>query len=368
MGLLRPAVRDGANRGLFTSDDLERVEIFFRARPELRPTPLRPLPALAMRLGVGELLVKDESDRFGTSAFKSVGVRYAVDRLLESSRDRPATVLACATAGNHGRAVARVARDRRLDARVYVPGQTAAAVRRAIAAEGATVVIVDGTYEDAVRRVADEAEREGWTIVSDTSWPGYEEIPRWIMAGYTHILEEAAREWGPAPPDVVLVQGGVGGLVCAAVSWLAHRFGAGRPFVAACEPLHAACLLESARRGSPTRVEGRLDTMMSGLRCAQVSPAAFPAILSLADAYVAIDDGYASEAMRLLARPEPGDVPIVAGASGACGLGALVALLSEAALAEIRDAARLDARSRVFVINTEGANDPELYEVLTREG
>jgi diaminopropionate ammonia-lyase len=361
-------VRDGANQGLFASEDLERVEKFFDARPDLRPTLLCRLPALAARLGVGELLVKDESNRFGTSAFKSVGVRYAVDRLLDGRRARPATVLVCATAGNHGRAVARVARDRGLEARVYLPHHTAAAVRSAIAAEGATVVVVDGTYEDAVRRAADEAEREGWTILSDTSWPGYEEIPRWIMAGYTHILEEASRDWGPAPPDVVLVQGGVGGLVCAAVSWLTHRFGPGRPFFAACEPLHAACLLESARHGSPTRVEGALDTMMAGLRCAEVSPAAFPAILSLADAYVAIDDGYAAEAMRLLARPEPGDVPIVAGASGACGLGALVALTSDPALAEIADAARLDARSRVLVINTEGANDPELYGEVLRRG
>ena len=145
-----------------------------------------------------------------------------------------------------------------------------------------------------MRRVAEYGSETGATIVSDTSWEGYEQIPRWIMAGYTQIFEEAHSQWD-APPDVALIQGGVGGLVCAAASWFAWRFGAARPFLIACEPENAACLFESARAGRLTTLEGRLDTIMAGLRCAEPSPAAWPAIRSGIDAFVTVDDGVALE-------------------------------------------------------------------------
>jgi diaminopropionate ammonia-lyase len=169
------------------------------------------------------------------------------------------------------------------------------------------------------------------------------------MAGYTHILEEAAAQWRDAP-DVVVVQGGVGGLVCAAASWLAHRFGAARPFVVACEPERAACLLESARAGHPVTLTGDLRTIMAGLRCAEPSPAAWPAIAAGVDAFVTVPDRLALDAIERLRGESPA---IDAGPSGACGVAALIALARAPELEPIRSACGLDRSTRALAIVTE---------------
>ena len=363
LGLLSP--RDPAFKGLFSPADYADVAAFYDSRPDLAPTPLLELPALARTLGVGALLVKDETARFGLSAFKSLGARYAMARLPQSALRQG---VVCATAGNHGRAVARAARDLGAACTVFVPApvpessDTERTIRddriAGMRGDGAQVVDVPGTYEEAVERAAAHGARTGATIVSDTSWPGYDAIPRDIMAGYTRLFEEASRQWS-AVPDVVIVQGGVGGLVCAAASWLAFEYGARRPVLIACEPKTAACLMESARAGRPISLEpsraGR--TFMSGLRCAEPSPAAWPAVRDGVDAFVAIPDEYARDAMNRLAGRTTGagvDPPIDAGPSGACGVGALLALASEPALGDVRAACHFGTSTRVLAIVTEG--------------
>src|SRR5688572_8488894 len=202
------------------------MRAFFAARPDLRPTPLRELPALARHLGIGRLMAKDETGRFGLNAFKLLGARFAIETLLQEGKVRRGTTLVCASEGNHGRAVARAARDAGCACRVYMAHDAAPSRVAAIAGEGAEVITVDGSYDDAVRVMRDEADANGWTIISDTAWPGYERIPRLIMLGYTHMLDEVAQaplEGVPyerddksraplygAPFDFIFVQGGVG--------------------------------------------------------------------------------------------------------------------------------------------------------------
>jgi diaminopropionate ammonia-lyase len=357
---LNPAARQPADPP-FAADDYRDVRGFYDRHPELVATPLRHLPSAARALGIGAVYVKDESTRFGLNAFKSLGVRYALDRMQRSGQLPSAATFVCASAGNHGRAVARAARELAVPARVYMSSAATDAVRRAIESEGARVVIVDGTYDDAVREMAGDAEAHEWTIISDTSWPGYEEIPRLIMLGYTRIVDEIANELAEAP-DVVFAQGGVGGLVCGVGAGLVHNWPLDRPRLVACEPLGAACLLASARAGHLVTLEGPLRTIMAGLRCAEPSPAAWPVIASLTDAFLAIDDEAAITAMRMFARPIDQDPAIEAGPSGACGFAALIAVMREESLRPMRDALRLGPRSRVVVINTEGATDPDLYD------
>jgi diaminopropionate ammonia-lyase len=348
--------------GLFTDEEYKRVSNYYRSRAHLQPTPLRHLRGLASAIGVADILLKDESSRFGLSAFKVLGTSYAVDQLLSDGRLTKGSVIVCATEGNHGRAVARVAGERQLEAKVYVSSATAEARTEALRREGAEVVMVDGNYDDAVRQSALDAERYGWTVISDTSWPGYELVPRLIMAGYTKLLDEAEDEWRTEqPPHVVLVQAGVGGLASAVVSWLCRRYGERRPFIVVCESSSAACVLESVRAGRRVTLEGPFDTMMAGLRCGEISNAAWPVMTKAVDAFVAIDDEQCAAAMRRLARPEGSDPVIEAGASGACGLASLIAILRDESLRPVRDAIDLNAQSRAFVINTEGATDPELY-------
>lgn len=353
-----PNRRHDLPRGLFSDDEYRLVDEFFAAHPSLRPTPLRSLFSLARSLGIGVLDVKDESQRFGLNAFKITGVSYALHRLNASG----ARHIVCATAGNHGRAVARGARDRQLACTVFVPSlrtdspieaRTRAARIQGMQEDGAEVVDVEGSYEQAVDRASEFARTSGATVVSDTSWEGYETIPRWIMAGYTRLFEEASTQWRHTP-DVVVVQGGVGGLVCAAASWFAHRFGDRRPFIIAAEPDTAACLLSSAEAGRPVTIDSNLDTIMAGLRCAAPSPLAWPAIATHVDAFVTVQDAGVMQMLPML-RDQPDDERIDAGPSGACGLAALAAIMHADEYAAVRRAAGMDPSTRVLAVVTEGA-------------
>lgn len=351
----------------FDTSDYEDLAAFYARHPDLGPTRLESLPARARALGLGALHVKDESTRFGLNAFKSLGVRYAVDRLQRNGLLADAATLVCASAGNHGRAVARAARERGLSARVYMSSAATEGVKRNIASEGADVIVVHGTYDEAVRTMARDAEAHGWTIVSDTSWPGYDEIPRLIMLGYTRIVDEIEAQLGTVP-DAVFVQGGVGGLVCGVAAGLVRVWPNERPYLVACEPLQAACLLASAREGRLATLDGPLTTISAGLRCAEPSPAAWPTIAALADAFVAIEDDTTMEAMRQLAHPIGHDPAIEAGPSGACGFASLMAVMRDDELRPVRAALRLGPDSTVVVINTEGATDLELYRrIVARE-
>lgn len=354
---LNPAVRrDGTFRGLFTEAEYAELRAYASTHQEHPPTPLVRLTTRAGAIGVAAIHAKDETSRHGVNAFKITGVSYAVERLGATAISRG---LVCATAGNHGRAVARVARHKGAPCTVFLPvartadpleSRTRAARVDAMREDGATVIEIDGTYEEAVRRASAFGAQSGATVVSDTAWDGYEQIPRWIMTGYTQLFEEASLQWD-VPPTVVVLQGGVGGLVCAGASWFAARYGASRPFIIAAEPEHAACLLESAQAGQPTATKDSLDTIMAGLRCAEPSPLAWPAIEAGVDAFVTVSDATAIEVINSLASAPP-DERINAGPSGVCGLAAL----REIASAPERERARLDGDARVLVVITEGAS------------
>jgi diaminopropionate ammonia-lyase len=329
------------------------MRAFFAQRPHLTPTPAARLNDLAHDLGLRTLTAKNESSRFGLNAFKLLGARFAIETLLATGQLRPGATLACASEGNHGRAVARAARDAGCTARVYMAGDASPARIDAIAGEGAEVICVDGSYDDAVRVLQQESAAHGWTIVSDTSWPGYERIPFLIMLGYTRMMDEAFEgpEAESRKPGAIFVQGGVGGLLCAVASWCAFH----RPDtrVVSVEPADAACLQASARAGRAVAVTGPLRTAMAGLRNREVSPLAFESLLPNVAAFMAIDDAWAADAMGALHV-----AGIDAGASGAAAMGGLLAMSRDPAMADARAALGLDAAANVLVIVSEGVTDP----------
>jgi diaminopropionate ammonia-lyase len=334
----------------FSEDELADVSRFYDSAGAA-PTPVRHLRGLARELELAGVLVKDESGRFGLPAFKIAGARYAVARLI----DRGGTAagdLACATAGNHGRAVAHAGRLHGRRVHVYVPVGTAQARIAALREEGADVVLTTVGYDAAVRMMARDAAASGWTIVSDTAWKGYEEIPRWIMAGYTRLMEEAAGQWGAAPPDIIIVQAGVGSLAGAVAGWLQHFPG---PRLVVAEPAGSASVLMSLDADRRVTLDACEPTAMVGLRSAEVSTIAWPVLQSVVDAAVAVPDSLGDESIARLAHPAPGDdAAIRTAASGAAGLAALLALVRDPAAAEIRDALDIGPRTRVLVIVTEG--------------
>jgi diaminopropionate ammonia-lyase len=328
------------------------MRAFFAGRPELAPTPATSLDRVASGLGLGGLVVKDETARFGLNAFKLLGARFAIETLLSGGELHSGQTVACASEGNHGRAVARAAREAGCNCRVYMARDAAAPRADAIAGEGAEVVRVDGSYDDAVRILQEDAAVNGWMIISDTAWPGYERIPHLIMLGYTRLLDEV-QDRG-IDFTHLFVQGGVGGLLCAMASWCAFHHPDRK--VIGVEPTEAACLQASARAGRPVAVEGPLRTTLAGLRNREVSPPAFASLLPNVDAFMAIDDQWAFEAMRVLKTSG-----VRAGASGAAALGGLLALCHDPAMARPRMRLGLDDRSTVLCIVSEGVTDPALW-------
>jgi diaminopropionate ammonia-lyase len=344
------------------------------------PTPLVSLPGLAARLGVGELVVKDEGHRLGLGSFKALGGAYAVTQLAREAAarrlrrpvgladfDHPDVrglstqmTFACATDGNHGRSVAQGAQSLGARSVIFMHEGVSQARADAIAGFGARIVRVAGTYDDSVREASRVSAEQGWTVVSDTSWPGYEHVPGLVMQGYTALVREVLDALAE-PPTHVFVQAGVGGLAAAVAGHLAVVLGDRRPRVVVVEPSRAACLLESAQAGRPVAVRPSGPTVMAMLECYEPSLAAWSILAKLADAFMTVEDDDAVEAMRLLARPSDGDPAIVAGESGGAGLAGLIRAAGDP---DIGLALGLDAAARVLVINTEGATDPALYRAL----
>jgi diaminopropionate ammonia-lyase len=340
---------------------------FHRRLPGYAPTPLREAPGIARDLGLDRLWVKDESERMGLPAFKILGASWAVygaikqalpsrangETLGDLSRQleplKPLT-LTCATDGNHGRAVARMARLLGLDAHIFVPADMAPARQAAIASEGARVTVVDGTYDDAVARSAEESGERN-LVISDTSWPGYEDVPRWVIDGYSTIFWEVDDELqrrGEPGPDLIVVQIGVGALAAAVVRHYRRPDAEPKPVIIGVEPTHAACVLASMEAGQIVQIPGPHDSIMSGLNCGLPSTIAWPLVSHGIDAFVAIEDERARDGMRALTREG-----IVAGECGAAGLAGLTTWLqSFGGEGEGR---------RALVVSTEGATDPEAY-------
>jgi diaminopropionate ammonia-lyase len=347
---------------------------FHRRLPGYAPSSLREAPGIARDLGLDRLWIKDESERMGLPAFKILGASWAVYRaLVEKLTERgeaesgsfawttlddlarrldplkPLT-LTCATDGNHGRAVARMARLIGLGAHIFVPADMAPARQAAIAGEGARVSVVDGTYDDAVARSA-EAATDRDLVISDTSWPGYEDVPRWVIEGYSTIfweVEDELRRRGESGPDIVAVQIGVGALAAAVVRHYRRPDAERRPFILGVEPTHAACVLASMEAGRIVQIPGPHDSIMSGLNCGLPSAIAWPLVSHGTDGFIAIDDERAREGMRALAAEG-----IVAGECGAAGLAGLTTWL--------RSFGGAGTGCRALVISTEGATDPEAY-------
>ncbi|MDP9766086.1 diaminopropionate ammonia-lyase [Deinococcus enclensis] len=354
-----------------------RLLAFHERLPGYAPTPLVRAPGLAAALGVRDVWVKDEAARLGLPAYKILGASWAVYRELEARfgpfgawqtlgevaaqlQGHGPLQLVTATDGNHGRAVARMARWLGLSAHILVPHDMVPARIAAIEAEGAAVEVVRGSYDDAVKAAAGLA-GDRRLVISDTAWAGYTRVPGWVVEGYGTIFQEIDRQLtavGAPGPDLVAAQMGVGSLAMAAVQ---HYRAPGRDTrVVGVEPTQAACVLRSLQAGQLTEVPGPHPSIMAGLNCGNTSPLAWRTLQRGLSAAVAIPDALTEEAMRHLAADG-----VVSGESGAAGAGGLLALLSGPGAAFARTALNVTPDSSVLVLSTEGATDPAAYTRVT---
>lgn len=330
---------------------------------------MRRLESIERLLGVGRVYLKDESQRFGLPAFKVLGASWAGYRVvcerlgrepewttLEQLRAACAELLplafVTATDGNHGRAVARTARWLGFEARVFVPKGTAQARIDGIGSEGATVTIVDGSYDDAVALAASQA-GERALVISDTSWPGYDTIPAWITEGYETIFAEADEQLADGVAfDAALIPIGVGALAQAG----AVHYAEDETRLIGVEPVGADCVYQSILAGETVALPGVQDSIMAGLNCGTPSMIAWPHMRDRFEGFVVCEDEHARRAMRLLA-----DIGIVAGETGASSLAGLLALAEAGRMEE----AGIGPASAVLLTLTEGATDPVAYRAIT---
>ncbi|WP_245475408.1 diaminopropionate ammonia-lyase [Mesorhizobium sp. M1A.T.Ca.IN.004.03.1.1] len=341
------------------------------------PTPLYSLPEVARATNTANVMLKDEGRRLGMGSFKALGGAYAVmsifRTMLESRLGReitipellspPAAKLAanltfcCATDGNHGKSVAAGARI--LGCRSVIFVHEGVTPERAEAIGADEIVRVPGNYDDSVAAAEKAASQRDWTLVSDTSWPGYETIPALVAQGYTILADEALQQFEHervAPPTHVFLQAGVGGFASSISAYLLAALGNIKTIVV--EPDRAACLYESAIAGKLTSVAAREPTIMAMLECYTPSLVAWRVLQETADAFMIISEDDARQAMKMLAF-RGGHYPIISGESGAAGLAGLIAAASDPAA---REKLKLDAGSRILLICTETATDRASYE------
>jgi len=366
--------------------EVEKANELHQNFPEYQETPLVPLNCLASDLGLGGIYVKDESERFGLSAFKVLGGSYAIaayladklgtdissfDSLLASREKLGEIYFYTATDGNHGRGVAWAAKKFGHKAHVYMPDGASLNRRDKIRSEGAVCEIIEGSnYDECVRLAALEADKTGGVIVQDTSWEDYEEIPGRIMQGYGTMAQESAQQlkklgvW----PSHIFIQAGVGSLAAAVLGFFKNFSPNNCPITIIVEPHGANCLYKSALSGKREIITGELRTIMAGLSCGEPNPVAWELLKNHASFFVSCPDYVAAKGMRMLSSPMGSDMRVISGESGAVGIGLLASIMTDDNLIDFRVSLGLNKESKVLFFSSEGATDLDKYRSIVWDG
>ena len=378
----------GCDLEFLSQQTAEDIRSFHRSFPMYQPTPLADLTETAKILGLGSVYVKDESYRFGLNAFKVLGGSYAIGNFLARKLGKTIAevdydtlispqnqnvigdlTFVTATDGNHGRGVAWTATQFGQKSVVYMPKGSARERLENIRAAGADASITDMNYDDAVRLANHQAETKGWVLVQDTAWEGYEDIPTWIMQGYTTMGLEAYEQI-PQKPTHIFLQAGVGSMAGAIAGLFAAIYGEDRPVITIVEPNKADCIFRTAEAndGELHFVTGDMDTIMAGLACGEPCSIGWNILADYADHFLSCPDYVAAKGMRILGNPAGHDDRVISGESGASTFGAVAELMTNPELKEIRDAIGLSENSRVLCFSTEGDTDRANYKAIVWDG
>ena len=373
----------------FKVGEAQKAAAFHKSFPEYLVTPLVNLLNLAKSLGLAGFYVKDESARFGLNAFKVLGGSYAIGRVLadrlgvdigdlsyerlkrpEVKAQLGELTFVTATDGNHGRGVAWTANRLGLKSVVYMPKGSALERLENIRALGADAAITDLNYDDAVRLAKRVADQNGWIFLQDTAFTGYEEIPTFIMQGYTTMALEMAEQLGDVRPTHIFLQAGVGAMAGAVTGFFADFYGADMPIVTVVEPNKADCIYKTAQAadGALHAVTGPLSTIMAGLACGEPCSVGWKVLDACAENFLSVPDCIAAKGMRVLGNPVGEDARVISGESGAVTAGLVAEVMQKENLRQLRDKLHLNRDSVVLCISTEGDTDRENYRRIVWDG
>ena len=370
---------------IINEDVAKEVKSFHESFPMYNETPLRDMKSLSKEIGLGGIYVKDESYRFGLNAFKVLGGSFAIGKYLADKLNRRLSELPyeklisdevreelgdmtfiTATDGNHGRGVAWTANQLKQHSVVYMPKGSAQERLDNIRAEGADASIMDMNYDECVRLANKHAEENGWVMVQDTAWEGYEDIPTWIIQGYSTMGYEAyeqLKKLGEDKPTHIFLQAGVGSMAAAITGLFSAIYGEDRPIITIVEPNKADCLYRTAEAndGELRFVTGDMDTIMAGLACGEPCTIGWDILKDYADNFISCPDYTAAEGMRMLGNPPIGDERVISGESGAATLGCVAEIMTNESLVWLREKLKLDENAKVLFFSTEGDTDKKNY-------
>lgn len=372
---------------IINGNTLFEVKSFHESIKEYEETPLVRLKKMASFLGLSEIFVKDESFRFGLNSFKVLGASYAIGKhlaqklgkdifevpypILKSEEVREELgdlIFTTTTDGNHGRGVAWMAKQLGYKSVVYMPkGSTQNRVNH-ITEMGADVSITEWNYDDTVRFTSEKALKNGWEVIQDTAWDGYEDVPKWIMQGYSTIAQEIIGQLQGVRPTHIFLQAGVGAFASVIASIFISIFSKNPPKIIIVEPEKADCFYKSAIAGKVEPVTGELTTIMAGLACGEPNPLGWEILKECTDVFVSVPDWITARGMRILGNPLKGDARIISGESGAVTAGLLSVITIDEKYKELKEAINLNSDSKVLVINTEGNTDTEVYRRIVWDG
>ncbi|MBQ9155981.1 MAG: diaminopropionate ammonia-lyase [Eubacterium sp.] len=380
---------DQGQRTVFNQETAAVASKYHESFPGYQPTPLAALRNLAASLGIAGMYVKDESFRFGLNAFKGLGGSYCLGKYIAGklgedisqvdfdkitspqTRDQVGEItFVTATDGNHGRGIAWTANMLGQKAVVYMPKGSVEERLHNIRKFGAKAEITDMNYDDTVAFASKCAEENGWVLVQDTAWEGYEEIPTWIMQGYTTLAMEAARQLGEVKPTHIFLQAGVGAMSGALAAFFADYYREAKPVITIVEPNKADCIYQTALAddGKLHVVDGDLHTIMAGLACGVPCTIGWNELNRYAENFASIPDWVAAKGMRILGNPAGDDPRVISGESGASTTGFVCEILQNASLEELKKTIGLDEKSVVLCISTEGDTDKENYRSIVWDG
>ena len=381
-------ISGGETEGL-SIKDAEKIRHFHESFPIYKETPLVNLQNLAKELGVGAIYVKDESYRFGLNAFKVLGGSYAIGNYIakkigmdiddlpyekmisdEVRQKTGALTFISATDGNHGRGVAWTAHELHQKSIILMPKGSAAERLENIRKAGAEAEITDLNYDDAVRLANRMAEENGYVMVQDTAWDGYEDIPTWIMQGYMTMAYEAYLQLKDVVPTHIFIQAGVGSLAGAVIGFFSGVYKDRKPVMMVVEPDQAACVYKTMKADDGQRhtVTGDMATIMAGLACGEPNTVSLKILRQYGDNFLSCPDYTAAQGMRILGNPLGSDRKVTAGESGAAAFGAAMEILRDPDCQTLKEKLGLNENSRILFFNSEGDTDKENYLRIVWDG
>ena len=325
----------------YPSTAAERVAELLGKCPAADETPLADASALAP---VSALWVKDERTRMGLGSFKALGAAYVIARQAVEVSDAPdettlkGRTYVTASAGNHGMSVAAGARIFGAEAHVYIAETVPESFADRLRAQGATPVRAGHNYAASMQSAAQAARDNGWTLLSDSSWDGYTDLPHTLMEGYLQMAAEAVRQC-PEVPTHIFLQAGVGGLAGAVAAYARKAWGDAAVIVVV-EPDAAPALQASIQAGKCVFADGP-DSIMGRLDCKEPSLIALNGLARDADYFLTLSDDEVEMHLPALAAAE-----LATTASGGAGIAA-------AMTPEVRDRLHISPQSRVLCFLSE---------------